>query len=207
MAQQHINYSFPNDDLGDPLRQAFVKTESNFNELYANKVDKVIGKVLSDTNYTQAEKDQLAALVAAGGNVQSDWNQGDSGNPAYIKNKPENTSYFNNDGDGTAPYVPDTISAGRKVRIIGGWELLADASTPVIIDGIIGVTVGFIVGQTVFSLPPGAKCIDVYLAHAKQYKITPNNGTLSNRWSQTGNDVTITKSPVLNNYLYIEYIL
>lgn len=208
MAQQHINYgASPNDGTGDTLRVSQIKAESNFNELYANKVDKVVGKVLSDTNYTQAEKDQLAALVAAGGNVQSDWNEGDSGNPAYIQNKPENTSDFTNDGDGTAPYVPDTTSTGRKVRVIGGWELLANASTPVIMDGIIGVTVGFVVAQTIFTLPAGAKCIDVYLAHTKQYKITPNNGTLVNRWSQTGNDVTITKSPVLNNYLYIEYIL
>ena len=57
MAQQHINYSTPNSGNGDTLRTSQVKAESNFNELYANKVDKISGKGLSDTNYTQAEKD------------------------------------------------------------------------------------------------------------------------------------------------------
>ena len=91
--------------------------------------------------------------------------------------------------------------------LLTDWVLLNNASTPIIMDGIIGVTAGFIVGQTIFTLPAGAKCIGVHLAHAKQYKTTSNNASLANRWSQTGNDVTITKSPVLNNYIYIEFIL
>ena len=77
MAQQHINYSTPNSGNGDTLRTSQVKAESNFNELYANKVDKISGKGLSDTNYTQAEKDKLAGLTE-GGQAQSDWNQGDN---------------------------------------------------------------------------------------------------------------------------------
>jgi len=78
---------------------------------------------------------------------------------------------------------------------------------PKIMDGFIGVTVGFIVGQTAFTLPTGAKCVDVFLAHTKQYKTTDNNNSLVNRWYQTGDIVTITKSPVLNNYFYLEYLL
>jgi len=207
MSQIHIYPgASPNDDTGDKLRVFAIASESNFNELYANKVDKVGAKVLTDVNFSAADKAKLDGLTT-GGQVQADWNQGNSGEVDYIKNKPENTSDFNNDGDGTAKYVPDAIAAGRYVREIDGWVLLNDVTTPQIFDGIIGVTIGFAVAQTVFSLPSGAKCIDVYLAHTKQYKITPNNGTLLNRWSQTGNDVTITKSPVLNNYLYIEYIL
>lgn len=198
MAQQHINYgSSPNDGTGDTLRVSQIKSESNFDELYANKVDKVIGKGLSDTNFTQAEKDKLAGLTE-GGQVNADWDEGNSANPAFIENKPTNLSEFTNDLE----MVLDVPGVGRYVRSVGEW---IDANTK-IMDGVIGVTVGFAVSQTVFSLPAGSKCIGVYLAHSKQYKITPNNGTLVNRWSQSGNDVTLTKIPVLNNYLYIEYI-
>lgn len=77
-----------------------------------------------------------------------------------------------------------------------------------IMDGFTGVTAGFAVGQLTYTLPAsGAKCKNVYLAHAKQYKITANNGSLVNRWSQSGDVVTLTKAPLLNNYIYIEYQL
>lgn len=40
MAQQNINYgSAANDGLGDPLRDAMIKTQSNFDELYGATVD------------------------------------------------------------------------------------------------------------------------------------------------------------------------
>lgn len=98
MAQQHINYSTPNDGLGDTLRTSQVKAESNFTELYANKVDKITGKALSDVNFSQADKDKLDALDVEAG-VQSDWLQGDNLEPDYIKNKPEYLSDFINDLD------------------------------------------------------------------------------------------------------------
>lgn len=203
MAQQHINYgSSPNDGTGDTLRVSQVKAELNFNELYTNKVDKVAGKGLSDTNFTQAEKDKLAGLTE-GGQVQSDWDQGDNTEPSYIANKPTNVSEFFND----AEYITDNLTAVPSARIAGSWIPISTASQPQIIDGIVGVTAGFVIAQTVYALPSGAKCIDVYLAHAKQYKTTANNTSLTNRWSQTGDNVTITKSPVLNNYIYIEYLL
>jgi len=206
MAQQHINYSTPNDGLGDTLRTSQVKAESNFNELYANKVDKVIGKVLSDTNYTQAEKDQLAALVAAGANVQSDWNEGNNLLPSFIQNKPTNTSDFTNDGDGIQAYVPDVGAVGVYARSAGEWIELLEVFSVKIFDGIIGVTAGFAVGQQTFTIPvSGSKIINVYLSHSKQYKTTLNNTSLVNRWSQVGDDLIITKVPALNNYIYIEY--
>lgn len=205
MAQQIINVDVPNSGNGDTLRTSQVKANSNFTELYSNKVDKVVGKGLSDTNFTQAEKDKLAG-IPEGGQVQSDWDEGNASNPAFIKNKPTNTSDFTNDGDGTQAYVPDAATAGLYVRQPSGWVNAREAMQPKIMDGIIGVTVGFIVGQTVFSLPSGSKCVGVYLAHQKQYMTTANNTSLVNRWSQTGDDITITKSPVLNNYIYIEYI-
>jgi len=202
MAQQHINYSFPNDGLGDALRVFAVKQESNNNELYANKVDKIIGKGLSDTNFTQLEKDKLAGLEEEG-QVQSDFAEGNVLSKAYILNKPENVSDFFNDLE----YVEDVQEAGGFLRSAGEWVSPLEVFAPKIMDGFIGVTVGFIVGQTAFTLPTGAKCVDVFLAHTKQYKTTDNNTSLVNRWYQTGDIVTITKSPVLNNYFYLEYLL
>jgi len=97
MAQQHINVgSAPNDGTGDALRVSQQKAESNFNELYSLKVDKLAGKQLSDENFTLAEKTKLAGLVE-GGQIQSDWDQGDNTEVDYIKNKPTNVSEFFND--------------------------------------------------------------------------------------------------------------
>lgn len=201
MSQQHINYSFPNDDLGDPLRQAFVKTEANFNELYANKVDKVIGKGLSDTNFTQIEKDKLAGLVE-GGQVQSDWDEGNALSKAFILNKPVNVSEFFNDSE----YVPEVGAVGVYARSAGEWIELLEVFSIKIMDGIIGVTSGFVVGQVAFTLPvAGSKCIDVHVNDGKYSKTTINNTARVNRWSQTGDIVTITKTTALNNYIYIEY--
>lgn len=90
MSQIHINTSFPNDNLGDPLRTAFNATESNFDDLYANKVDKVAGKDLSSNDY-----DDLSALKLSGieegaeKNVQADFLQSDETADDYIKNKPD----------------------------------------------------------------------------------------------------------------------
>ena len=111
-----------------------------------------------------------------------------------------------------------TIEEGAEVNVQANWNQTdpdADdfilnkpsigSTTVFIFDGIIGTTVGFSVGQLSFILPSGAVAKDVYLAHTKQYKTTANNTSLVNRWSQTGDTVTITKSPVLNNYIYIEY--
>jgi len=111
MSQQHINYgSSPNDGTGDTLRVSQIKAESNFTELYNNKVDKVDGKGLSDTNFTQAEKDKLADLVE-GGQVQSDMAVEDIDDPAYIKNKFTKTSDFFNDGDGISPFLTENTNA------------------------------------------------------------------------------------------------
>src|SRR3990172_4902584 len=176
MAQQLINVSTPGDGLGDTLRNSQIKVNANFTELYTNKVDKILGKVLSDTNYTQTEKDQLASLVAAGANVQSDWTEGNALDPAYIKNKITNVSELFND----AEYVEDVAVVGGFLRSAGEWISPLEVFTPKIMDGFIGVTVDFIVGQQAFTLPAGAKCVDVFLAHAPQYKTTDNNTSLVN---------------------------
>jgi len=111
------------------------------------------------------------------------------------------------------------IEDGAQVNVRADWAQ-ADPGAPdfilnkpiisdgtlFIMDGIIGTTAGFSVGQQSFILPTaGAIAKNVYLAHTKQYKTTLNNTSLVNRWSQTGDTVTITKTPALNNYIYIEY--
>lgn len=55
----------------------------------SNKVDKIVGKVLSTNDYTTNEKNKLAGIASgAEVNVQSDWNQIDINSDDYIKNKP-----------------------------------------------------------------------------------------------------------------------
>jgi hypothetical protein len=55
----------------------------------SGKVDKVSGKGLSSEDYTVTEKAKLADVEdGAQVNVQSDWNESDSGADSYIKNKP-----------------------------------------------------------------------------------------------------------------------
>ena len=182
MAQQHINYSTPNDGLGDTLRTSQVKSESNFNELYANKVDKVTGKGLSDTNFTQAEKDKLAGLVE-GGQLQSDFTQGDNTKKDYIKNKPENTSYFNNDGDGVTAFVTDVDVVGLFVRSSGGWINLEDVLFPKIQFTADGT-------QTTFDLTTSVLAKAVFW-----------NGAIldDSDWSQTLNILTLTFTPAIGD--------
>lgn len=90
MAQQILDVSIPNSGLGDALRDASIKSNDNFTELYQGKVDKVLGKDLSDNNFTDAFVTKINDLEAnAQVNVQSDWNENDILADAYIKNKPE----------------------------------------------------------------------------------------------------------------------
>lgn len=88
MGKQTINVSSPNDGLGDSLRASQVKANSNFTELYNNKVDKVGGKGLSDNNFTLADKVKLD-LIDAGAevNVQSDLMQSDDTQDSFVKGK------------------------------------------------------------------------------------------------------------------------
>ena len=94
MAQQFINVSQPNDGLGDSLRQSFIETNENFSELYKNKVDKELGKGLSDNNFTDDEQVKLLNIQEnAEQNVQSDWAQNDNTQDDYIKNKPDTLGF------------------------------------------------------------------------------------------------------------------
>jgi hypothetical protein len=116
MAQKKINYSFANDGLGDPLRQAFVKSDDNFDELYANKVDKVIGKSLTDVNFSAIDKAKLDSIDPSA-RVQSDFEENDPLSPAFIDNKPTLLSQFDNDLE----FVEDVTAGGVFGRSAGAW--------------------------------------------------------------------------------------
>lgn len=83
------NISLPNDGLGDPLRTAFANQNTMNAELYESKVDKILGRDLSENNLTNALKEKLDNIAAdAEKNVQADWNENDPDSDAFIKNKP-----------------------------------------------------------------------------------------------------------------------
>ena len=108
MAQIIHNISTPNDGLGDQLRTAFDNQNIMNTELYAIKVDKVTGKDLSTNDYTNADVTKLISIATgAEVNVQSDWNQSDSGQDDYIKNKPVGL-YF------TDFYLAEEVSIGLE---------------------------------------------------------------------------------------------
>lgn len=83
-----INYSFPNDGLGDAIRAMAVKSDTMFAELYAKSVFKVPGKDLSTNDFTDTEQTKLAGIEeGAEVNVQADVAQNDDTQDDYIKNK------------------------------------------------------------------------------------------------------------------------
>jgi hypothetical protein len=89
MAQENLNTSFPNSGLGDALRNAFIKVQNMFTDLYSNVVFKVTGKDLSTNDFTNALKAKLDGIENfADVNVQSDWLQDDPTAEDYIKNRP-----------------------------------------------------------------------------------------------------------------------
>ena len=75
-----------------------------------------------------------------------------------------------------------------------------------ILDGIIGVTDGFIVSQQAFVLPAGSIAQRVYINNGRQLKETIVNSAFTGRWTQSGDIVTITESTFLNDYIEIEYL-
>jgi hypothetical protein len=120
MAQENFNVSQPNDGLGDKLRAAFIKVQSNFTDLFTEKVDKEVGKGLSANDYTTTEKNKLANIEDfAELNVQSDFLQNDDTQDDFIKNKPAIpvvADYLLNGGyAGTAQDLDDAIEAGGQL--------------------------------------------------------------------------------------------
>jgi hypothetical protein len=190
MAQQHINYSTPNDGLGDTLRTSQVKAESNFNELYSFKVDKIAGKELSDTNFTQAEKDKLAGLTT-GGQVQSDWDQGDNLQTDYIKNKPTNVSEWFND----VQYITDVPSVGSFVRSAGEWLPASNIQIQPFFFPVLAST------NQNFEIPIGKICIFAYINQAIQLPADASNVSKNYTFTQLGNVVTLKTATIAGNLI------
>jgi len=115
MAQTNFNVgTIANDGTGDALRVAFQEQQAMNTELYTNKVDKVIGKELSDNNYTDDEVTKLDGIEAgAEVNVQADWEQSDDTQDDYIKNKP--TQLFSSVG---YFHYTDTLTQTTPLTII-----------------------------------------------------------------------------------------
>ena len=78
-----------NSDVGDvSILINNTEAERLWDEL-DDKVDKVEGKGLSTNDYTAADKTKLDGIeTGAEVNVQPDWNEVDTGDDDYIKNKP-----------------------------------------------------------------------------------------------------------------------
>ena len=130
MAQQILNVSTPNSGLGDALRDASIKSNDNFTELYEGKVDKVTGKDLSDNNLTDELVTKINNLEAnAQVNIQSDWNENDIEADAYIKNKPEqlfaSLGYFDY-ADLATQTTPITVASGVQTLLTN--DTLGDAT-------------------------------------------------------------------------------
>lgn len=200
MSQQHINYSLPNDGLGDTLRVSQIKAENNFNELYGGKVDKIVGKGLSDTNFTQLEKDKLASLDPDMA-VQSDFAVTDPDDPAFILNKPTNTSDFTNDGNGTEPYITDVPTSGNFVRASGTWVSVGASLKPITLGAGLVLTAP----SNSFELPPGAVCHNVFANESLVTETT--NAAFVARWQQTGVNVITSKTYPANTRMVIQYLL
>lgn len=60
-----------------------------------------------------------------------------------------------------------------------------------------------VAGTQNFTIPTGHKPIAVYVGGSLYFKVTSNNGALVNRWSQSGDVITLTKTTAVNNYVYI----
>jgi hypothetical protein len=135
MSQQNINYSNPDDGLGDKLRNAFIKVDNNFTELYNSKVDKITGKGLSENDFTDADKSKLDGIEAgAQVNVNSDFGENDPLAPGYILNKPPSlyagTGYFDYNDLATAS-TPLVLVSGVAKKLtndtLGPFTKLGEA--------------------------------------------------------------------------------
>jgi len=133
--QQVINISTPDDGLGDALRNGFDKTNQNFDELYAGKVDKITGKGLSENDFTDTDKAKLDGIeTGAQVNVNADFGETDNLAPGYILNKPPSlyasVGYF--DHNDTATHTtPLVLVSGVNKKLtnnaLGAFTSLGEA--------------------------------------------------------------------------------
>jgi len=117
MAEITHNISLPNDGLGDTLREAFGNQNQMNSELYADKVDKVTGKDLSENDFTDADKLKLDGIEdGAQVNVIPDFLQNDPNQPDFIKNKPVIV-----DNSNAIISQTGSLQVGQDITFYAGW--------------------------------------------------------------------------------------
>lgn len=106
-----------------------------------------------------------------------------------------------NTADADKP-IPDTILTALEDKAdldINGLLSVTQLTPLNIYDEVLTVP------KQIFDIGPNRVCESVFLNGTKVYKTTANNLAQVNRWSQTGKNVTLTKTTVTNNYIYIEF--
>ena len=111
------------------------------------KVDKVNGKGLSENDYTTTEKTKLAGIESgAEVNVQADWNETNSSNDAYIRNKPshlghsvkDSTTTFTDRSNlkftGNVSVTDDSTNDNTIVEILGEQDYVYDTYEDLVDD-------------------------------------------------------------------------
>lgn len=195
-------YEFDNANVdGDKEAVIVPNPPTLINKLSANETNNIkdkLNEVIGATNLGGSPIEYLDLRL---------WAKGESGGTPNTLPTLQVGDRVHGFADATTMWLDAIYLGGDPTDRDNYTPVGSPSPVPQILDGFIGVTPGFAVGQQTFTLPAGAKCVGVYLAHAKQYKATPNNGSLVNTWSQTGDDVLLEKIPVANNYLYIEFIL
>ena len=88
---------------------------------------------------------------------------------------------------------------GKADLGIDGFLLVTQLSPLNIYDEVL------VAPKQIFDIGVGRVCEGVYINGSKVYKTTTNNLAQVSRWSQTGQNVTLTKTTATNNYIYIEY--
>jgi hypothetical protein len=177
---QIIHITTPhNSGNGDPLATAMENQNSMNTELYTTKVDKVGGKGLSDTNFSQAEKDKLALLnTAVQPQVQADMSVTNPLSLAYVANQPTKTSDFINDGDGAYPFITAANIPPASTVITLTFPRLT-------------------VAQQDFEIPLGKIAKQAFVNGAIWYLNDANLATEPNTFTQSGTTVTFkTTQPI-----------
>jgi hypothetical protein len=137
MAQEIINVGTnPNDGTGDNLRDAFIKTDNNFDDLYANKQNLITAGTTSQ--YYRGDKTfQTLNKAAVGlGNVDntSDLNKPISTATQTALNLKQNTLTNPITGTGTTNYISKftgTSALGNSMLFDNGTSVLLGTTTAI----------------------------------------------------------------------------
>ena len=134
MAKQLVDVGFlPDDGTGDPLRNAFIKINDNFNEIYAfsstiNLADLNVSGTPSSGTYLRGDGSWSAVHIPV--------------NNITATGTPSNLTYLRGDGTWSPMYVPisnitasGTPSNGTYLRGDGVWTAITGVGTVTSING------------------------------------------------------------------------